>query len=185
MSGCTVAEDSPIDPEIGREPWRKSRPVGATGPTGPTGVVQDMRTPTGSFQAIIETDLCGCGIPGVLLGASFGFTSGGSIQPGNSRTYMDGIATLTTLASNNLTAGAWVKVEVVQTPPTIPGDSVTRGSLPFVLSSGAAETFVESSAYIYSTHETILPNWLDNYVAGANPATFNFITGPFRITAGY
>jgi hypothetical protein len=144
-----------------------------------------MRTPTGSFQAIIETDLCGCGIPGVLLGASFGFTSGGSILPGNSMTYMDGIATLTTLASNNLTAGAWVKVEVVQMPPTIPGDSVTRGSLPFVLSSGAAATFVESSAYIYSTHETILSNWLDNYVAGANPATFNFITGPFRITAGY
>ena len=185
MSGCTVAEDSPIDPEIGREPWRKSRLVGATGPTGPAGVVQDMRTPTGSFQAITETDLCGCGIPGVLLNASFGFTIGfRNIEPGNSLTYMDGVATLTTLASNNLTAGAWVKVEVVQTPPTIPGDGVARGSLPFVLSSGAPATFVESSAYIYSTPETILPNWLDNYVAGANP-TFNFITGPIRITAGY
>jgi hypothetical protein len=146
-----------------------------------------MRAATGSFRAVTETDLCGSSIPGVQLVASFGFIRDGlEIVPGNETPYMDGVVTLTTLASRGLTDGVWVKVEVVQTPPTLPGDTVGRGGLPFVLSSGSDETLVESSDYIYLAHEIILPGVPDNYLAGQNPFTsFTVLTGPLRITAGY
>jgi hypothetical protein len=192
MSGCEDCRQEPIDPLIGREAWRQARLADATGPTGPTGVVHDMRSATGSFDALVDSSLCSCSVPGLVATATFGFTNASTNFLANiaSFPYRDGVVALTTLAAGDLSDGVWIKADAVPLLD-LPTDSVTRGPLPFVLTdleAAATPNFTESSTYVYAEHgmwfvsENVL-NYISAAMAEANEP--EYYSGPIRITAGY
>jgi hypothetical protein len=190
MSQCEDCRQESIDPLIGREAWRQARLADATGPTGPSGVVHDMRSATGSFAAVVESNLCTCELPGVIVSATFGFTNASTNFLANVKNfpYRDGVVTLTTSAAPNLSDGVWIKAEVVPAI-ALPAD-VPRGSLPFSLNNVVADAtpnFSESSEYVYAEHamwffEDVL-NYISSIMAGFNEP--EYYSGPIRITVGY
>ena len=191
MSGCEECRQESIDPLVGREPWRQARLTDATGPTGPTGVVHDMRSATGPFAAVVESGLCECSMPGTVAISTFGFTAASTnfISNAKSFPYRDGVVTLTTLAAGDLSAGVWMKAEVVPSL-ALPEDTVTRGPLPFVLTSGVANatpTLSESSEYIYAEHGMWFTEDSLNYISATMVERNDpeYYSGPIRITAGY
>jgi hypothetical protein len=200
MAGCQECREGPIDPLIGREPWRQARLTDATGPTGPTGVVHDMRSATGPFSAVVESNLCACSVPGIVAKATWGFTAVGTNFIGNSSglTYLDGVLTVATLAADDLSGGAWIKAEVVPRL-LVPHDTVTRGPLPFVLTSETAvqtPEFSESSEYVYAEHGMRFEVPRGSFFSGTDSLNYQtaapfkvggveYYSGPIRITAGY
>jgi hypothetical protein len=188
MPGCEDCRQEPIDPLIGREAWRQARLTDATGPTGPTGVVQDMRSPAGSYSAVVESNLCGCGPIGLI--ASTGRWSFDLVFPDFQR-YRDGTYRFYALADETLSRGVWAEIDV---PPltTYPIDDVPqRGRWPLFFTRTQIEeipTLVESGDYIAATRPAFVENgWYANQSQA--PTFFQIggflITGPVRFRCGF
>jgi len=146
---------------VGREPFRQARLTDATGPSGPTGVVQNMAAPTGPYEALVESDLCWSGSPGVILRtAGWGFTLTGQTSS-RQFAYNDGTFRIYALANEDLSRGVWVEVDA---PPetTYPRDALygpplsagvrsprTEYGVPITIPQiQATPTFVETADYV-------------------------------------
>ena len=186
MCDCSDCFNVGMDPLVGREPWRKSRLVGATGPTGPAGVVQNMASPTGPYSALVDNDqpsrtwprfaatqsdrllgVPGSEMMGVFVGTTFGSHDG---------FYRDGTCRLTTMAPADCSRGAWIEVEVVPRQD-YPRDSTARQPL---LISHLSESVQEAVGFILD--ERPLRYDFGGFPYLSPPA---FGVGPVRIKAGY
>lgn len=184
---------------IGREAWRQARITDATGPTGPAGVVQNMTSPTGPYDALVESNLCWSDSPGIILRtASWGFSDDGDSTT-RRRQYNDGTFRIYALANQDLSRGVWVEVDA---PPETqyprdalygpPLDSFVRSPrTKWAVSITTTEitntpTFVETGNYVEAERPLFLSNgW---YMRGQDWAafyeTFGFTGGALRVTIG-
>ena len=189
MCDCGDCFNVEMDPLVGREAWRKSRLVGATGPTGPTGVVQDMASPTGPYSALVDNDSCQTTRSGIsydrLLGCPGSEIMGVFVTPtfGNhGGFYRDGTCRLTTMAPADCSRGAWIEVEVVPRQD-YPTDSQARQSLPFSLNHAenhSPQSIQEAVGFILDERPLRFNGLLGPYT---DPPAFG--VGPVRIKAGY
>jgi hypothetical protein len=197
MSECHDCDQVEIDLLIGREPWRVSRSVGHTGPTGAIGVAQDMRSPTGPYAAIVEPELCGCGPVGINATATFGWVQ--------REVFQDGTLFVYALANDDLSAGAWVSVEIIANRD-IPIDTVDRATLPLSAGNDAltfgfgspgsfydiltSAVHIEDGSYVVAERSMLVTIQNNSYADSATPAYFKNarsrdFTGPVRVAAGY
>ena len=190
MSGCGDSSVNPystsfISLEIGREAWRSTRAIDATGPTGPTGVVQNMANPTGPYAAIVEGSFCGSSLPSLSVRTVLGFNA---FNPDWRRwDYRDGILEISTLATHDLTRRAWIKAEIVPFVEyaTYPGQpSASRlGPLTIRNSDVNDAPLIEPVGNIL-TQRTMLTPW--DFLDTSPVASNNFyLGGPVRLSAGY
>jgi len=184
---------------VGREPWRQARLTDATGPTGPTGVVQNMAAPTGPYEALVESNLCWSGSPGVILRtAAWGFSQTGG-SGSRQFAYNDGTFRIYALANADLSRGVWVEVDA---PPetTYPLDALYGPPLNSLLRSPRTEwpvtitipqiqatpTFVETGDYVEAERPLFLQTgW---YARGQEFSQFyeaaGFTGGAIRVVIG-
>lgn len=184
---------------VGREAWRQARLTDATGPTGPTGVVQNMASPTGPYDALVESNLCWSGSPGIILRtAAWGFNNTGTSSSRQFQ-YNDGTFRIYALANQDLSRGVWVEVDAppeteyplddAYGPPLNAFFPSPRVGWPVSLTVSqiqATPTLVMDGAYVEAERPLFLQTgW---YMRGQEWAegyeSFGFTGGALRVTIG-